>query len=246
MVAKVQLSKEESTLVMDPGWILTKNSIMGKVGALFAALSGEMRESCKLIVSSDKGAASDKLQASSFKGPTSDKLQAASDKGMDKSGLQLAANSLKLEAEGLPLNWDTPKISRGENYKGLPWVVLDCPRAFGREDVLAIRTLFWWGHYFSVTLHLKGKYKDMYLPVIREHIHVLAGAGFHLSISDDEWRHELDSHNYQPIVEGMDTTILDERTFLKLSAKCGLDRWEEADSVLLELYGILISLLGVC
>src|SRR5882762_9510184 len=118
--AKVQLSKEERTLVMDPGWILTKNSIMGKVGALFAELSGRMQASYQL--------------------PT----------------------------DGLPLNWATPKISRGENYKGLPWVVLDYPRAFGREDVLAIRTLFWWGHYFSVTLHLKGKYKELFLPVIRQ------------------------------------------------------------------------------
>lgn len=254
MLAKVQLSKEERTLVMDPGWILTKNSIMEKVGALFAALSGEMRESCKLIASSDKvQGTSFKLQAASLKQEASSPTQTP-----DKSALELAAENLspksenlpsataglQLEACSLPLNWDTPKISRGENYKGLPWVVLDCPRAFGREDVLAIRTLFWWGHYFSVTLHLKGKYKDMYLPVIREHIHVLAGASFHLSISDDEWRHELDSDNYQPVAEGMDTTTLDERTFLKLSAKCELDRWEEADSVLLELYRILVGILA--
>ncbi len=61
----------------------------------------------------------------------------------------------------------SPKISKGENYKGLPWIVLDYPRLFGREDVLAVRTLFWWGHYFSVTLHLKGSHKDALLPGLR-------------------------------------------------------------------------------
>ena len=70
-----------------------------------------------------------------------------------------------------------PKISKGENYKGLPWVVLDYPRLFGREDVFAIRTLFWWGNYFSVTLHLKGIYKEMFLTVIRENIPALAASG---------------------------------------------------------------------
>jgi len=51
------------------------------------------------------------------------------------------------------------KISRGENYEGLPYVMLDYPRCFGKEDVCAVRTFFWWGNFFSITLHLKGKYK---------------------------------------------------------------------------------------
>lgn len=36
----------------------------------------------------------------------------------------------------------SPKISRGEQYKGLPWLVLDHPRWFGRQSVFAIRTFF--------------------------------------------------------------------------------------------------------
>lgn len=221
--AKIRLSKEELALVMDPDWILTKNSIMGKVGMLFGELSGEMQKSFR-------------LQADSLKQP------------LNESGLQLAAEGLKLEAGGLPLelplNWATPKISRGENYKGLPYMVLDYPRAFGREDVLAIRTLFWWGHYFSVTLHLKGRYKTLFLPVIRERILLLAAAGFHVNVSEEEWRHELDLENYLPLQGNAGTVILKERSFLKLSAKCGLDRWDDADSVLLELFRVLVEVLG--
>src|SRR5580698_8612281 len=39
-----------------------------------------------------------------------------------------------------------PKISKGENYKGLPYVILDYPRSFGKENIFAIRTFFWWGN----------------------------------------------------------------------------------------------------
>src|ERR1700748_624599 len=85
----------------------------------------------------------------------------------------------------------SPKVSRGENYKGLPWIVLDYPRIFGREDVLAVRTLFWWGHYFSVTLHLRESHKDALLPSLRARLPLLADAGFHICVSEDEWRHEL-------------------------------------------------------
>ena len=92
-------------LVTDPAWILTKNSAIGKVVALFGELSGEWREMM-----------------------------------------------------GSRVGWGDPRISRGEQYKGLPWVMLDYPRVFGKENVLAVRTMFWWGHYFTVTLHLKGEY----------------------------------------------------------------------------------------
>ena len=200
--AKVQLSQEERTLLMNPGWILTKNSIMGKVGQLLAALSEDFRRH-----------------------------------------FPEAAIGRMAGPPLLPPNWLSPKISKGENYKGLPWMVLDYPRAFGREDVLAIRTLFWWGHYFSVTLHLKGRYRDLWLPVIRKRIALLAEAGFHISISDDEWRHELDSDSYLPLRKDMDTVMEEERLFLKLSAKCGLDRWDDASSVLLELFRVLVEVL---
>src|SRR5258708_1874114 len=191
--AKVQLSQEERTLLMNPDWILTKNSVMGKVGALFAELSERLRENFP---------------------------------------------EDNIHHWALPPNGSTPKISKGEKYKGLPWVGVDYTRAFGREDVLAIRTLFWWGHYFSVTLHLKGRYKDLFLPVIRERIALLAETGFHISVSDDEWRHELDSDNYLPLRADMDTMIRKERDFLMFSAKGGLDGWDDAIPFLLVFFGV--------
>lgn len=42
-----------------------------------------------------------------------------------------------------------PKISKGENYKGLPYLVLDHPRYFNKENVFTIRTMFWCGKFFS-------------------------------------------------------------------------------------------------
>src|SRR5581483_901301 len=96
-----------------------------------------------------------------------------------------------------PPNWDRPKISRGENYQGLPYVVLDQPRLFGKEHILAIRTMFWWGHYFMVTLHLKGWMQEMFQRQLSEAAPELAAAGFHIATSGDEWRHELEGDHYR-------------------------------------------------
>ncbi len=49
------------------------------------------------------------------------------------------------------------KISKGENYLGLPYAILDYPAIFKKEDVFAIRTMFWWGNFFSITLHVSGR-----------------------------------------------------------------------------------------
>ena len=49
------------------------------------------------------------------------------------------------------------KIARGENYRQLPYLLLDYPRLFAREDVFALRTMFWWGQFFSVTFQLGGE-----------------------------------------------------------------------------------------
>ncbi len=134
------------------------------------------------------------------------------------------------------------KISRGENYLGLPWVILDHPRIFGREDVLAIRTMFWWGHPFSVTLHLKGAYQALYVPVIERQRALLAEAGFHVSIGTDEWRHEWAADNYVPLGEVED--IGRGRSFVKLYAAVGLDRMAEAPRLLEDLFRTLAHVLG--
>src|SRR5687768_3160639 len=88
-----------------------------------------------------------------------------------------------------PVKKLSPKIARGENYEGLPYVMLDYPRYFSRENILAIRTFFWWGNFFSVTLQLKGVYLRQYAPSLIAHRSHLGAAGFHIAISDDEWRH---------------------------------------------------------
>src|SRR3989337_939677 len=39
----------------------------------------------------------------------------------------------------------SPKIYKGENYGLLPYVMLDWPRYYNKQEVFAIRSLFWWG-----------------------------------------------------------------------------------------------------
>ena len=92
-----------------------------------------------------------------------------------------------------------PKISKGENYKGLPYLVLDYPRYFGKDDHFAIRSMFWWGNFFSITLHLSGIYKKMYENKIEASFTLLKEESFFIGISDDQWEHHFETSNYLPL-----------------------------------------------
>ena len=89
-----------------------------------------------------------------------------------------------------------PKISRGENYLGLPYLVLDQPRCFEINHIFAIRILFWWGRSFILTLHLSGRHKKMFEERLLDAYDELAAAGFHFCINEDQWMHHLEADNY--------------------------------------------------
>lgn len=79
------------------------------------------------------------------------------------------------------------KISRGENYRGLPYVILDYPRLFSHEAIFAYRTMFWWGNFFSNTLHVSGSALE-YLPVLKN-----SSFPLYIQCNGDQWDHSLES-----------------------------------------------------
>ncbi len=151
-------------------------------------------------------------------------------------------------ATGLPdeVAKTSSKISRGENYKGFPWVVLDYPRLFTKDHVFAIRTLFWWGNYFSITLHLKGTYKTLFLERIKNNLSVFSQGDFYININANEWQHELHGSDYM-LLKHVDVDLL-ERNFsqhdlLKLSAKVELNQWNQLKKPVLEYFSRIMRVL---
>lgn len=138
------------------------------------------------------------------------------------------------------------KISRGENYKGLPWLVLDHPRLFTQQNIFAIRTLFWWGKYFVTTLHLAGIYKDQLEENIFSSLKELDEEGFYICINEDPWQHQFEPDNYLPIHELSLNEIEKVRgkSFLKIAKKLPLQHIDMALENLEKDYAILVKLAG--
>ena len=124
-----------------------------------------------------------------------------------------------------------PKVSKGENYKSLPYVMLDYPRYFDKENTLAIRTFFWWGNFFSINLQLSGKYKTQAVPALQANFLMLQQNNYWVCINNKPWEHSFEEDNFLPIQQltlDQFTTILSRESFIKISKKKSLQHWDTA------------------
>ncbi len=140
----------------------------------------------------------------------------------------------------------SPKISKGENYKGLPWVVLDYPRYFEKENVFAMRTLFWWGNFFSCTLHLSGEYKLMYEKNIINSFDQLKNNGVFICINEEQWQHHFETNNYMSIAGTSSLQFEDaiaKKPFIKLAQKIPIEQWNDVEKKLTAIFSQLINTL---
>lgn len=119
----------------------------------------------------------------------------------------------------------SPKIYNGENYQGLPWVMLDYPRYFTREAELAIRSYFWWGHYFSITLQISGLFIEMFAAKLQQL--AVVQTDWLLLTAEDKWQHVIDNSNTTPLAN-ITCSALMEKPFIKVVKKIPLQQWVEA------------------
>lgn len=80
------------------------------------------------------------------------------------------------------------KVSKGNNHKGFPFQVMDFPASLGQEHAFSFRSVIWYANFFSFSLILKGKPKQVYA----EYLDQLTDKRYTLAWSDNIW----ESHIY--------------------------------------------------
>lgn len=125
------------------------------------------------------------------------------------------------------------KIFRGENYRGFPYTLMDFPRHFSKKSVFAIRSMCWWGHEFSFTLHLQGAALQHYIRTLAERTARLQTKNFWWCVNAHPWDYHFDSGNYCRLDEMKPEAILthaERHGFIKLSQKKDLQDYESINS----------------
>src|SRR6476620_3375345 len=107
-----------------------------------------------------------------------------------------------LDGKSLPKNIElsVPKIFKGENYRQLPYVILDYPRCFEKENIFAVRTMFWWGNFVSITLHLSGTYKRFSRDFVYRTLEPPVD-GLFIGVNENQWQHHFEPDNFIPFCD---------------------------------------------
>lgn len=156
---------------------------------------------------------------------------------------------LTIKSYALPADVLKPggKISRGENYLGLPWIVLDNPRHFIKGNIFAVRTLFWWGRFFSTTLHLSGSWQQKTGPQLVNAFESLQRASLKICYSGDEWVHDINSDAYFSLStfdQSSFEKIIKEAPFIKIAAYTSIENIENSIAVLMQQFEFWLNILG--
>lgn len=109
------------------------------------------------------------------------------------------------------------KVSKGEKHEGLPWLMLDYPRYFHKQQGhLAVRSFFWWGHFFSIQLQCSGQF----LPLGWNACNQLAQQGWMVGIPQDPWLQQMPGDSWKPLPDNPQdipaTSIIKAKTALDL------------------------------
>ncbi|HSC53122.1 MAG TPA: hypothetical protein VLC98_05880 [Phnomibacter sp.] len=133
-----------------------------------------------------------------------------------------------------------PKISRGENYEGMPWVMLDYPREYSKEHGhFAIRCFFWWGHFFSINLQLSGAYLQQLHPALQQ----LQQQQWMVGCTNDPWNLQLPNEQWEAYDAALFHANAATPLFGKAAKKIPVANWTQVhdffEASFLELMGAL-------
>jgi hypothetical protein len=143
------------------------------------------------------------------------------------------------------INLKHGKISKGENYKHLPFYILDYPALFTKDHIFAFRTMFYWGNFISFTLHLQGDYAKIYGADLVDSLQRSTSLqGIYFCVNDTPWEYLYEESNYR-LLSSINTTLINSQIennyFIKLSCKTPISDIHNSSEVMMEFFQLIIS-----
>lgn len=117
------------------------------------------------------------------------------------------------------------KLSRGEQYRGLPYWILDYPRKFSKEATFSFRTMVWWGHEVSCFLHLGGRDLEKFKLKVLENFQ--GDPDQFVAINPSPWEYHFGPDNYRKASETSPKLLeshISQHKYHKMIYKLSLDR----------------------
>jgi hypothetical protein len=153
------------------------------------------------------------------------------------------ATAAELQTQGkLPAIFSVskPKISKGEAHEGLPFIVLDYPAWFDKENIVAIRTIFVWGEPIQITLLIKGRFVQQLAKQLSNYAANNQNKVF-ISMAESPWFHLQEKANWKKLDAEKMNERLHQNQFIKLGVFCELNDWANLHQTTLETFNSWLS-----
>lgn len=142
------------------------------------------------------------------------------------------------------LSFGQQKIAKGENYRGLPYLLMDFPSILEQKDILSIRSMIWWGNFASCTLHLQGKYWELYRERLLLNLPFLNQETYFFCVGPTPWEYHFRNDNYLKLsATNLGDLPIKNRDFVKISRQLPIDRISELPSFILSTTSDFFNLL---
>jgi hypothetical protein len=145
-------------------------------------------------------------------------------------------------------DWATGQLVKGERFHDFPYVYLDFPKFFSKDEMFTFRSFFWWGHALFFCWFLSGPRLEEYKVRLVADYAALSGQTIFLSTADSPWEWSLE----KPHAVFLDQTteedlkeILKDRSFLKIGSALTLKSLEIPGAISQEgmrIFGLLKSM----
>ncbi|REE05562.1 hypothetical protein [Marinoscillum furvescens] len=137
------------------------------------------------------------------------------------------------------------KIAKGEQYKGLPYFILDYPRLFTQKQVFAFRVMLWWGNHFSCTLHLQGpphlQQPQTLIKKLMEHPEL------YFCVNTQPWDYHYEHTNYRQVKNLNQDNMRDQierHGFIKISKYLPVTSWDNFQTFTLQCFDDFLRLIA--
>ncbi len=135
------------------------------------------------------------------------------------------------------------KIFRGENYRSLPYLVLDYPKYFSKENSFTYRTMFWWGNFFSSTLHIEGEALRHYEIILLKNMNEIIAEKVYITVGITPWEYHYGESNYT-LANLSNISKITDRTFLKLSKRFNISDFDNLPKLSASYFSFLLKVLS--
>ena len=139
------------------------------------------------------------------------------------------------------------KIYKGENYLDLPYIILDHPAIFKKNDLFVVRNMFWWGNFISITLHLSGKHLLEFAKSKLQLLEYLQQKDFFICVNNKQWEHHFENDNYinAKLFSLSQFEKVMEKEFFKAAKKISITQVENAFDFLTKSFEEIIEMINI-